>query len=104
MAAPRASSGKALAETTPIDHVVWGRWCRVVGRVESVTVKPHLGEASLECIVADPTGRIKVVLHGTRKVTGLEPGALLVVEGTVGSAGKRLAMLDPEIEVLEPGP
>jgi hypothetical protein len=56
---------------------------------------------TLECVVADDTGSISIVFLGRRQVPGIEPGTRLVAHGMAGSHFGRLAILNPEYELLE---
>jgi hypothetical protein len=89
--------------TTPIGQVQWRQRARVAGRVKSVSVQPSTVSPSLLCKLVDPTGGLTLVFPGRRKVAGIEPGARLVAEGTVGEQGGRLAMFSPDYELIAPG-
>jgi hypothetical protein len=64
-------------------------------------VQPWAGVASLECVVMDPTGGVLLVFLGRRKVAGVELGRALEAVGMVGESRGYLAILNPEIELLE---
>jgi RecG-like helicase len=85
-----------------IGEVTWRTRVRVTGRVRSVRVQPRAGVPTLECTLVDATGGIGVVFLGRRKVPGIHPGTTLAVEGRVGSYHDRLAILNPEYELLPP--
>jgi hypothetical protein len=89
--------------TTPIGQVQWRQRARVAGRVKSVSVQPSTVSPSLLCKLVDPTGGLTLVFPGRRKVAGIEPGARLVAEGTVGEQGGRLAMFSPDYELMAAG-
>jgi hypothetical protein len=50
--------------------------------------------------MVDKTGRLVLVFLGRRHVAGVEPGARLIAEGTVGEHGGRLAILNPDYELI----
>ena len=73
---------------------------RVAGRVHSVRVQPGAAASVLECTIEDETGQLVVIFQGRRLVTGIEPGARLVVEGMVGQRQRRFAMTNPSYTIL----
>jgi RecG-like helicase len=85
-----------------IADVRWRTRARVVGRVRSVRVQPRAGVPTLECTLVDATGGIGVVFLGRRKVPGIHPGTTMAVEGMVGAYHDRLAILNPDYELLPP--
>jgi len=86
--------------TRPISEVHWRERVRVAGRVKSVRVQPRAGAANLECVLTDGTGGLLLIFQGRPKIPGIEPGARLVVEGMVGAWGRRLAILNPDYELV----
>ncbi|MGH9091854.1 MAG: OB-fold nucleic acid binding domain-containing protein, partial [Acidimicrobiales bacterium] len=86
--------------TRPIGEVTWRQRVRVAGRVKSVRVQPRAGTSNLECVLADPSGAILLVFQGRPRIPGIEPGARLVAEGMVGAWGRRLAILNPDYELV----
>lgn len=96
---PDAEEALRLGATS-IGALVWRQRARVLGRVRSVRVQPKAGVPSLECTVVDASGQLIVVFQGRRLVGGIEPGARLLVEGTVGQRGGRMAMINPAYTIL----
>jgi hypothetical protein len=96
------SANGAAVPVTPIGDVRWRTRTRVKGKVRSVRVQPWADVASLECVVVDDTGGVLLVFLGRRKVAGIELGRVLVAEGMVGQSRGYLAILNPDIELLEP--
>jgi amino acid transporter len=92
----------AVVDTTPLGEVVYRRRTRVAGRVRSINVRPLAGVPTCECTLVDGSGALTIVFLGRREVAGIEPGAKLVVTGTIGTYQGRLAMLSPTYEFLEP--
>jgi amino acid transporter len=88
--------------TVPIGEVRWRQRARVAGRIRSVTVPTQADRANLECMLVDATGAILLVFQGRREVPGIRQGARLVASGMVGSWGGRLAILNPEYELVAP--
>lgn len=89
-----------VAGTIPISSVQWRQRVRVAGRVHSVRVPTRTGTANLECTLVDGTGSILLVFQGRRQVPGIQQGAKLVAEGMAGAWNRRLAMLNPDYELL----
>jgi RecG-like helicase len=91
---------EAAAPCEPIGDVRWRQRVRIGGRVRSVRIQPWSGVATLECTLVDETGGIGVVFLGRRAVAGVQPGSMLVVEGMVGDHHGRLAILNPDYELV----
>ena len=68
-----------------------------------MSLQPSSVSPSLLCKLVAPTGGLTLVFPGRRKVAGIEPGARLVAEGTVGEQGGRLAIFSPDYELIAPG-
>jgi amino acid transporter len=99
-----AGVDRALARratgTVPIGDVAWRTRVRVAGRIRSLRVQTAKGTANLECEITDDTGVLLLVFQGRPKIPGIEPGARLIVEGMVGSWQRRLAILNPDYELV----
>ena len=89
--------------TVPIANIAWRQKARIAGRITSVEVQPWQGAQVLSCTLADRTGSMTLVFT-RRDVPGVETGAQMVAEGTVGQHEGRLAMLNPIHEVLKRTP
>ncbi|MHB1777028.1 MAG: amino acid permease [Acidimicrobiales bacterium] len=101
---PATAADRALAErasgTVPITDARWRERVRVAGRVRSVRVQPRAGTSNLECVLTDGSASILLVFQGRPRIPGIEPGARLVAEGMVGSWSRRLAILNPDYELV----
>ncbi len=95
--------GVLVEGAVPIGDIEWRQKARIAGRVTSVEVQPWRGAQVLSCTVADRTGSV-VLVFTRRDVPGVETGAQVVAEGTVGEHDGRLAMLNPLHEVLKRTP
>jgi hypothetical protein len=99
-----AGVDRALARratgTVPINEVAFRTRVRVGGRIRSLRVQTAKGTTNLECEITDDTGNLLLVFQGRPKIAGIEPGARLIVEGMVGSWSRRLAMLNPDYELV----
>jgi hypothetical protein len=97
------SANGASVPVTPIGDVRWRTRARIKGKVRSMRVQPWADVASLECVVVDRTGGVLLVFLGRRKVAGIELGRALVAEGMVGQSRGYLAILNPDVELLDAG-
>ncbi|HEY5025356.1 MAG TPA: amino acid permease [Acidimicrobiales bacterium] len=95
-----AEFGPMVAGTTPIGEAQWRQRVRVAGRIRSVRVPTGGGTANLECTLVDSTGAILLVFQGRRRIPGIQQGARLVAQGMVGAWEGRLAILNPEYELI----
>ena len=87
----------------PIQGIQWRQRAKIAGRITSVEVQPWRGAQVLSCTLADHTGSMTLVFT-RRDVPGVETGAQLIAEGTVGEHDGHLAMLNPLHEVLKRAP
>jgi amino acid transporter len=94
-----ALARRAIA-TRPIAEIEWRQRAEVAGRIKSVRVQPRGGASNLECTLVDRTGAILLVFQGRPRIPGIEPGARLVAGGMVGAWGRRLAILNPDYELV----
>jgi amino acid transporter len=88
------------AGATAIEDIEWRRRVKVAGRIRSLRVETAQGTANLECEITDETGNLLLVFMGRRRIPGVELGTRLLVEGTVGSWKHRLAILNPDYELI----
>jgi len=99
-----ARMGDKLAQqvsgTTPIGEANWRSRVRVAGRVRSIRVPTRTATANLECTLADSTGAILLVFQGRRRIPGIQQGASLIAQGTVGAWEGHLAILNPDYELI----
>jgi hypothetical protein len=92
--------GAQAEGTTPIAQATWRGRVRVAGRVRSIRVPTRTPTPNLECTLVDSTGAILLVFQGRRKIPGIQQGARLVAQGTVGAWEGRLAILNPDYELI----
>ena len=101
---PLLAADVLLAERSggaaPIGEAVYRERTRVSGRIRSVSVGKREGSPALECTLADASGSMLLVFQGRNAIPGLERGARVVVEGTVGSWQRKLAMINPDYELV----
>jgi hypothetical protein len=89
-----------VSGTTPIGEATWRNRVRVAGQVRSIRVPTHTATANLECTLTDSTGAILLVFQGRRRIPGIRQGVRLVAQGTVGAWEGRLAILNPDYELI----
>jgi len=87
---------------TPIADIQERLPAKVAGRVRSVKVQPWAGAPSLECVLADSSGRLTVTFMGRRQVPGIEPGSRLVAEGVVINRRGQPTILNPIYRIIAP--
>ena len=84
----------------PIEKVVWRDTVCVEGRVRSIRITPWADVPSLECTLVDPTGGLTLVFLGRRKIAGVHPGTVLRAEGVAGAHHGKLALMNPDYEIV----
>jgi amino acid transporter len=84
----------------PIGDVRCRQYVRVEGRIRSVRVQPRVEVPTLECVLVDRTGALSVIFLGRRGIAGIEVSAHLRVEGMAGESHGRLALLNPQYELI----
>ncbi len=72
----------------------------VAGRILALRGKTDDEASNLECEITDETGTLLLVFQGRRRIPGIAVGARLVAEGMVGSWRRRLAILNPDYELV----
>jgi len=72
----------------------------VVGKIRSLCGKSDTEASNLECEISDGTGSLLLVFQGRRRIPGIAVGALVRAEGMVGSWRRRLAILNPDYELV----
>jgi amino acid transporter len=96
-----ASRFAQVSDTTLITGLQHRQLAKVAGRIRAVRIQPWSGVPALECTVTDASGAdLMVVFLGRREIQGIRTGTLLVVQGMVAERRGRLAMLNPEYELL----
>jgi RecJ-like exonuclease len=73
---------------------------RVEGQVRTLQVRPWADVPTLECGLVDDTGGVRVVFLGRRSIPGIDIGTRMRVEGRVGESRGRLAVLNPDYELM----
>ncbi len=111
-AAAGGSSGRARAHKSvvdvgpvPADRVVIAaatprRTAVLQGRIRSVETSSVGSAPTFHCELVDESGGVTLMFYGRRRILGLEPGALVRVEGRMGDHNGFLAMANPTYELL----
>ncbi len=103
---PRKSSAIETAPTqlpsdrTPIGDCRYRQHVRIAGKIHALRVQPWSGVATLEVTLRDESGAITLVFLGRRTVPGLKSGVRIRAEGMVGLHDQRLAIMNPQYEIL----
>jgi len=70
------------------------------GRIRSVETSSVGSAPTFHCELVDESGGVTLMFYGRRRILGLEPGALVRVEGRMGAHNGFLAMANPTYELL----
>ena len=85
----------------PIAELRYRRPAKVAGRLCSVRIQPWSDVPALEGTLTDASGgEVLVVFLGRREIAGIRTGTQLVANGMVGERRGRLAILNPDYELL----
>ncbi|WP_061962221.1 OB-fold nucleic acid binding domain-containing protein [Demequina flava] len=68
----------------------------VRGRIVSIRIEPRDAAPQLTARIDDGTGRMDVVFMGRREIPGVEPGAMMSVEGRVSDAEDLPRIFNPQ--------
>jgi hypothetical protein len=85
----------------PIADLRYRRPATVAGRLCSVRIQPWSDVPTLEGTLTDASGgEVLLVFLGRREIPGIRTGTQLVANGMVGDRRGRLAILNPDYELL----
>jgi hypothetical protein len=71
---------------------------RIAAAVRRITVKAGGPFDSLEAVVSDGTGEVRVIWTGRRAIPGLSLGTRMVLEGVIGEERGGRRMVNPRFE------
>jgi hypothetical protein len=77
---------------------------KLAGEVKAIRVRSDIPWPDFEAELWDGTGTVRVVWLGRDAIPGVVPGTRLIVEGVIGEAPGGGRMIDPEFELIAPGP
>ena len=80
----RPARGALRGTRRAVCDATWRERAKFSGRIRSVSVRKVDGTPTLECTLTDGSGSLLLVFQGRSQIPGIERGARLVVEGTVG--------------------
>ncbi|MCU4185891.1 amino acid permease [Acidiferrimicrobium sp. IK] len=106
-AGAEANDGASLANLPGVRPIVGlqpRQRARVAGRIRSLTVQPWGSVPTLECVIDDDRGRLVVAFLGRRQIAGIQPGARIIVEGTVTERKGKLTIINPTYEFAAANP
>ena len=92
--------GPLPADRVLIAAAAYRRKAVLQGRIRSVETSPVGGAPAFRCELVDESAGVTLMFYGRRTVRGLEPGALVRVEGRIGDHQGVLAMANPSYEIL----
>jgi len=72
---------------------------RLRGALHTVSLRPRGGVPALEAELDDGSGRITLIFLGRRRMTGIDPGRNMDVEGRIGLQDGRRVMFNPRYEL-----
>lgn len=85
---------------TEIGSIVPRTPTRVGGEVNRTRLQPRSGVPAVEITVSDGTGNLVALFTGRRRVTGLEQGRSLLLEGVPFQEHGRMMLLNPAYTLL----
>ena len=71
---------------------------KLAGVVRRITVRPIEGSESLEALLDDGTGEVRVVWMGRRSIKGLNLGTRLIVDGLLAEHQSERRLVNPTFE------
>ena len=85
---------------TPIARCPSRSKVRVMGTVQSITLRPRAGVPAVEAELYDGSGTLYVVWLGRRRMAGIKPGIAMVAEGRIGEIQGRRVLYNPSYTLL----
>jgi hypothetical protein len=85
---------------TEIADIVTRQPSRVGGEVIRTRLQPRSGVPAVEITISDGTGNVIAVFTGRRRVTGLEQGRAVLLEGVPFTERGKLMLLNPAYTLL----
>lgn len=89
----------AKAGCCPILEAEDRTYVQLQGSLSTVTLRPRGGVPALEAELYDGSGAITLIWLGRRRITGIEPGRRIRVEGRIGLQDKTRVMFNPRYEL-----
>jgi amino acid transporter len=95
-----SSIGPTPSERVTIAEAPHRGWAVLQGRIRSVESSSIAASPAYRAELCDESGGVTLLFYGRRKIEGLDPGALVRVEGRVGERHGYLAMANPSYQIL----
>lgn len=89
-------------DTLPIADCVERTVVRIRARVIAIQVEPLDAPPKLTARLADASGRIDAIFLGRRSIPGIEPGAVVDVEGRICAADDLPRLFNPSYALVSP--
>ena len=84
---------------TPIRECDRGKQITACGILKSVVVRPRAGTPTLEAELYDGSGSLTLVWLGQRRITGIEVGKSLIVEGKLTCDNEHFTLFNPRYQL-----
>lgn len=91
------------AGATPIMTCQRGEKVTACGILRSVVIRPRAGVPALEAELYDGTGTLSLVWLGRRRISGVEVGRSVVVEGRMTCDGDQSTLFNPRYRLRPQG-
>jgi RecJ-like exonuclease len=95
-------SDVARCSAVPLHKLRRGDVVTVTGRIRAVAYTPRENVPTLQAELFDGSASIDLLWLGRRRITGVEPGRLMMATGRVGIHDARLAIYNPRYELRVP--
>ena len=73
---------------------------RLRGTLRTVTLRPRGGVPALEAELYDGTGTLTVIWLGRRRISGVNPGRSIEIQGRIGRHDGQRIMYNPRYELM----
>jgi RecG-like helicase len=84
---------------TPIRECDRGEKVTACGVLKSVVIRPRAGAPALEAELYDGSGSLTLVWLGRRRITGIEVGKSIIVEGKMTCDGDQFTLFNPRYQL-----
>lgn len=93
----------AVVGATPIRTCERGEKVTACGVLRSVVIRPRAGVPTLEAELYDGSGTLSLVWLGRRRISGIEVGRSVVVEGRLTCDGDQQTLFNPRYRLRPRG-
>ena len=85
----------------PVEALEARKTARIAGVVSALTQSCSADSPRLDITVSDGTGQVRAQFLGRREISGIRPGALLVLEGRFCGSDGQLITHNPVYELVQ---